>query len=86
MFRTRIPLDIAYLDSAGVIRSIRAMVPCTTTIPEGCPTYEPGTPYRYALEVNAGALKRWSAEAGARLLVEDLPHRHADTVKAKPHR
>ena len=70
MYRTRIPLDIAFLDSVGVIRSIRAMVPCTATIPGGCPAYEPATPYRYALEVNAGMLKRWVAEVGAaRLLV-----------------
>jgi uncharacterized protein len=86
MYRTRIPLDIAFLDSAGVIRSVRAMVPCPTTMPEGCPTYEPGTPYHYALEVNAGALKRWGAEAGARLLTGDLPPRQADTARAKPRR
>ena len=79
MFRTRIPLDIAFLDSAGVIRSIRAMVPCPTAIAQGCPTYEPGTPYRYALEVNAGALNGWGAVAGARLLVEDVPRRRAAT-------
>jgi uncharacterized membrane protein (UPF0127 family) len=86
MYRTRIPLDIAFLDSAGVIRSVRAMVPCPTTMPEGCPTYGPGTPYRYALEVNAGALKRWGAGAGARLLVGDLPPRQADTALAGPRR
>jgi uncharacterized protein len=80
MYRTRIPLDIAFIDSAGVIRSIRAMVPCTATIPEGCPTYAPGTPYRYALELNAGALARWGTGVGAgRLLVEDLARaRHRD--------
>lgn len=83
MYRTRIPLDIAFLDSVGVIRSIRAMVPCTATIPEGCPTYVPATPYRYALEVNAGALKGWGVEAGSgRLLVEDLPSRQAETARA----
>ena len=72
MFRTRIPLDIAFLDSAGVIRSIRAMVPCTATIPQGCPSYTPGTPYRYALELNAGVLARWGADTGvSRLLLED---------------
>jgi uncharacterized membrane protein (UPF0127 family) len=86
MFRTRLPLDIAFLDSAGVIRSIRAMVPCTATIVEGCPTYEPGTRYRYALEVNAGALKRWGADTGARLLVGRLPRRGADTARATLHR
>lgn len=75
MYRTLIPLDIAFLDSAGVVRSVRAMVPCPTTIPEGCPTYAPGTPYRYALEVNAGTLQRWGVDAGggARLLLGDLP-------------
>jgi uncharacterized membrane protein (UPF0127 family) len=82
MFRTRIPLDIAFLDSAGVIRSVRAMVPCTATITEGCATYEPGTPYRYALEVNAGALKRWGADSGARLLVESLPR--PQSARRKP--
>jgi uncharacterized protein len=87
MYRTRIPLDVAFLDSAGVIRSVRAMVPCPTTMPEGCPTYEPGTPYRYALEVNAGTLRRWGAEVGgARLLVGDLPARRADTARTKPGR
>jgi len=72
MYRTRLPLDIAFLDSAGVVRSIRSMVPCPTTMPEGCPSYEPGTPYRYALEVNAGALARWGAGLGARLLLADV--------------
>ena len=80
MFRTRIPLDIAFLDSAGVIRSTRAMIPCTATIPEGCETYLPGTPYRFALEVNAGMLQRWGAGVGARLLVEDLPARRTETA------
>jgi uncharacterized protein len=86
MYRTRIPLDIAFLDSAGVVQSIRAMVPCPTTMPEGCPTYEPGTPYRYALEVNGGALKKWGVEAGSRLLVGDLSVRQVDTARATPAR
>jgi uncharacterized membrane protein (UPF0127 family) len=84
MYRTRIPLDIAFLDSAGVVQSIRAMVPCPTTMPQGCPAYEPGTPYRYALEVNGGALKRWGVEAGSRLLVDDLPVRQVDKRAGSP--
>ena len=87
MYRTRIPLDIAFLDSDGVIRSTRAMVPCTATIPQGCPTYAPETPYRYALEVNAGTLKRWNAEIGVtRLLVRDLPSRRANAARSEPRR
>jgi uncharacterized protein len=54
MFRTRIPLDIAFIDSAGVIRSIRTMTPCTSTLAAGCTAYPAGAAYRAALEVNGG--------------------------------
>lgn len=73
MYRTRIPLDIAFLDSAGVIRAIRTMVPCETTIPEGCPTYTPDVPYRYALEVNAGFFQSRGVRESDALLIQDLP-------------
>ena len=71
MYRTRIPLDIAFVDEAGVIRAVRSMVPCETTIPEGCPTYAPGVPYRYALEVNAGFLETRGVQAGDRVLLPE---------------
>jgi hypothetical protein len=73
MYRTRIPLDIAFADSAGVIRSIRSMVPCPTTVAEGCPTYTPDVPYQYALEVNAGYFARHAVAVGNALLLTDLP-------------
>jgi uncharacterized protein len=73
MYRTRIPLDIAYLDSTGVIRSILGMVPCSATLIQGCPSYPPGVPYRYALEMNAGFFARKSIVAGDRLVVGDVP-------------
>jgi len=71
MFRTRIPLDIAFLDSAGVIRSIRNMVPCTTATAVNCPTYEPGVPYRAALEVNAGFFQKRKVAIGDRVMLAD---------------
>jgi uncharacterized membrane protein (UPF0127 family) len=83
MFRTRIPLDIAFLDSLGIVRSIRAMVPCTATLAAGCPTYAPDTPYHYALEVNAGALRRWGVTIGSRLLVGELAGGRRDTTSAQ---
>lgn len=58
MYRTRIPLDIAYADASGRIRAIQHMVPCETSMPQGCPTYPPGVPYQYALEVNGGLFAR----------------------------
>ena len=73
MYRTRIPLDIAFLDSAGVIRSVRSMTPCPTTIAQGCPTYTPDVPYRFALEVNAGFFARRGVGVGDSLLLRDVP-------------
>ena len=85
MYRTRIPLDIAFLDSTGVVRAVRSMVPCPTTMPEGCPSYAPDTPYRYALEVNGGALARWGAGLGARLLLGDVKRdvKRDDSARAR---
>jgi len=73
MYRTRIPLDIAFLDSTGTIRAVRTMTPCPTTIAQGCPSYAPGTPYRFALEVNAGYLARHEITLGHSLILTDVP-------------
>lgn len=75
MFRTRIPLDIAFVDSLGVVRAIRHMVPCLTDFAAGCPTYPPGVPYRAALEVNAGFLARHKLELGSRIILADTSRR-----------
>jgi uncharacterized membrane protein (UPF0127 family) len=71
MFRTKIPLDIAFLDSTGVIKSIRNMLPCTAATAVNCPTYEPGVPYRAALEVNAGFFARRHVVVGDRVMLAD---------------
>jgi uncharacterized membrane protein (UPF0127 family) len=68
MFRTRIPLDIAFADSTGAIVAIRTMQPCSASLAAGCPNYEPGARYRYALEVNAGFFARHRVAVGSRLL------------------
>ena len=73
MYRTRIPLDIAFADSTGVIRSIRAMVPCPTEVAQGCPSYTPDVRYQYALEVNAGYFARHGIAVGNALVLKDLP-------------
>lgn len=69
MFRTRIPLDIAFADSTGRIVAILTMQPCPATLAAGCPSYNPGIGYRYALEVNAGFFARRKVAPGSRLLV-----------------
>jgi uncharacterized membrane protein (UPF0127 family) len=71
MFRTLIPLDIAFVDSTGVIRAILRMVPCEAATVQRCPTYPPGVPYRAALEVNAGYFERNKVSVGHRVVLAD---------------
>ncbi|WP_245392097.1 DUF192 domain-containing protein [Salinicola halophyticus] len=54
MYKTRIPLDIAFIDSGGVIRSLKTMSPCHAEQSSQCPVYPAGAPFRAALETNAG--------------------------------
>jgi len=75
MYRTRIPLDIAFVDSAGTIRSIRHMEPCQATLTQGCPSYPAGAPFRAALEVNAGYFARHGVRLGDRVLLGDTAQR-----------
>ena len=72
MYRTHIPLDIAFADASGRVVALRQMVPCEAQLIAGCPSYEPGHPYRFALEVNAGVLSRRKVGIGSRLLISDL--------------
>jgi uncharacterized protein len=68
MFRTRIPLDIAFLDSAGVVVSIMSMEPCELLDPGLCRRYSPGVPYRSALEANRGFFARHGVTPGSRVV------------------
>ncbi|TFH86075.1 DUF192 domain-containing protein [Billgrantia azerbaijanica] len=64
MFRTRIPLDIAFLDASGRIAAIHAMQPCGSPDPGDCPATRAGVPFRAALEVNAGYFAARGIEVG----------------------
>lgn len=48
---TLIPLSIAFWDDQGRVVAIDEMTPCTM---DPCQTYGPDTPYRGAVEANAG--------------------------------
>jgi uncharacterized membrane protein (UPF0127 family) len=70
MYRTRMPLDIAFIDSAGTVVSILQMEPCEFDIvPSGCRTYRPGAEYWSTLEVNRGWFEQNGIAVGARVRV-----------------
>ncbi len=70
MFRTRIPLDIAFMDEDGRIVAIRQMLPCESPNPQLCRVYTPGVPYNSALEVNLGYFERHGIGLGDRIVFE----------------
>lgn len=57
---TLIPLDIAFFSADGALVKVLSMVPCES---DPCPTYSPGAPYRYAVEVPAGAFSNLPTDA-----------------------
>ena len=67
MKNTLIPLSIAFFDGSGKIVRILDMEPCRE---DPCTVYEPGVPYRGALEVNRGFFRRAGVEVGDRVRVE----------------
>lgn len=71
MFRTRIPLDIAFIGSEGEIRSIQPMSPCGSPDPAWCPSYPAGVEFSAALEVNQGFFRDQGIEVGDRVLRAD---------------
>ena len=71
MKNTKIPLSIAYFDSDGRIVAIMDMDPCHA---DPCPSYDPGVPYRGALEVNQGFFDEHGIDEGDRVrLAQSLP-------------
>ena len=64
---TLIPLSVAFAGADGKILEILDMEPCKA---DPCPTYDPGVPYRTALEVNKGAFARLGVERGDTLTLE----------------
>ena len=69
MYRTRIPLDIAFFDGTGRIVSILQMAPCVSPQPQQCELYSPGMSYLGALEVNSGWLSQHGVEVGDRVVI-----------------
>ena len=74
MFRTKMPLDIAFMDSAGVIGKVLSMEPCESELyATACPTYAPGVAYWSALEVNRGWFGEHGIGEGDTVRLESVP-------------
>ena len=70
MWRTSIPLDIAYIGADGIVHAIQAMDPCAAAAQDDCPGYFPDAPYSAALEMARGWFSRNGIGAGAAIRVE----------------
>ncbi len=55
MFRTLLPLTIAWWDEGGAFVSRTDMAPCDSEDPAACERYPPAAPYRLGLEVVQGS-------------------------------
>ena len=82
MFRTRLPLDIAFIDSLGGIAAIQTMTPCPSNLAQACPSYPAGARYIAALEANAGYFGKRQIRVGDRVLLQDTATRRRGTRPA----
>lgn len=74
MYRTRIPLDIAFLNADGRIVVIDTMTPCASTTPSDCRPYLAGVEFSGALEVNQGFFVQHNIEVGDLVIRDTLAH------------
>jgi uncharacterized protein len=65
---TLVPLSIAFVAGDGRVVSVTEMTPCRA---DPCPSYAPAGPYRYAVELAAGAFRAKGVGPGDRVVPED---------------
>jgi uncharacterized protein len=68
MKNTLVPLSIAFVTADGRVVSVAEMTPCKA---DPCPSYAPAGPYRYAVELAAGAFPAAGVGPGAQVVPED---------------
>jgi uncharacterized membrane protein (UPF0127 family) len=68
MTNTLVPLSIAFVAADGRVVSVAEMTPCEA---DPCPTYAPAGPYRYAVELTAGAFPAAGVGKGANVVPTD---------------
>jgi uncharacterized membrane protein (UPF0127 family) len=68
MKNTLVPLSIAFVAADGRVVSVAEMTPCTA---DPCPSYPPAGPYRYAVELPAGAFEAAGVGADDKVVATD---------------
>jgi uncharacterized membrane protein (UPF0127 family) len=68
MKNTLVPLSIAFVAADGRVVSVAEMTPCTA---DPCPSYPPAGPYRYAVELPAGAFEAAGVGEGDKVVPVD---------------
>lgn len=71
MYRTVLPLSIAFIGEDGEVVSTTDMEPCGEEEPSACPTYPPAGPYLHAIEVRQGDLPRLGIVPGATVTFDE---------------
>lgn len=69
MYKTLLHLDIAYMNSQGVIGNIRNMVPCSSAHAENCPAYPADVEFSQAVEMNKGFFASHLITIGDQLVI-----------------
>lgn len=64
MFRTKIPLTVAFVGADGRVLSVVDMDPCPETDPDKCPRFSSSEPYLDAVEVLRGRAAALGLAAG----------------------
>jgi uncharacterized protein len=70
MKNTLIPLDMIWLDREGTVVALHPDVPPCKADP--CPSYDPGVPASFVLELGGGEASRHGVAVGARIRLPDL--------------
>lgn len=70
MKNTMIPLDIIWIDDGRRVVHVKENVPPCRSDP--CPSYDPGVPAKYVLELGAGVARKHRVAEGAVLRFEGL--------------
>lgn len=73
MYRTNIPLTIAFMKADGAIAALQGMSPCLYEDADQCPRFQAGVTHRAALEVNQGLFEALGVEAGDRIALDPSP-------------